>query len=239
MIIYPAIDIMNGKCVRLEQGNFNTQKVYAENPVDMAVSFQEAGLKNLHLVDLDGAKQGRVKHWNIIESITLQTKLHVDFGGGIKTEDEIARLFDIGVAQVNLGSIGYQEPEKVKSWIKKFSGDKIILSADANNEMLAVSGWQNQTHLTVFKFIQEFVDAGLEYVTVTDISKDGMMAGPGINLYQKILSNTMGIKLIASGGVRSWSDIKELESIGCFGCIIGKAIYEGSISLTETPKQYL
>lgn len=239
MIIYPAIDIMNGKCVRLKQGDFSTQKVYAENPVEMALTFQQAGLKNLHLVDLDGAKQGSVKHWDVVKNITSQTNLKVDFGGGIKTEDEITRLLNLGVKQVNLGSIAYKEPEKVKSWIKKFGGDKIILSADANNAMLAVAGWQSQTKVTVFNFIQEYADAGLEYVTVTDISKDGMMAGPGVELYKKILSSTISIKLIASGGVRSWSDMKELEEIGCFGCIIGKAIYEGSILLTETPKQYL
>jgi phosphoribosylformimino-5-aminoimidazole carboxamide ribotide isomerase len=239
MIIYPAIDIMNGKCVRLKQGDFSTQKVYAENPVEMALSFQQAGLKNLHLVDLDGAKQGSVKHWDVTKTITSQTQLQVDFGGGIKTENEIERLIDSGIKQVNLGSIAYREPDTVKSWIKKFGSDRIILSADASKEMLATAGWQNQTGLSVFHFIQDFVDAGLEFVTVTDISKDGMMAGAGIDLYKKILSKIQNIKLIASGGVRSWADVEELENIGCYGCIIGKAIYEGSISLTEIPEQYL
>jgi phosphoribosylformimino-5-aminoimidazole carboxamide ribotide isomerase len=239
MIIYPAIDIMNGKCVRLKQGDFSTQKVYAENPVEMALSFQQTGLKNLHLVDLDGAKQGSVKHWDVVKNITSQTKLQVDFGGGIKTENEIEQLIASGIKQVNLGSIAYREPVKVKSWITKFGSDKIILSADASNEMLAVAGWQNQTGLSVFDFIQEFVDAGLEFVTVTDISKDGMMAGPGIELYKKILSRIQGVKLIASGGVRSWVDVEELNTIGCYGCIVGKAIYEGSLSLTEIPEQYL
>jgi phosphoribosylformimino-5-aminoimidazole carboxamide ribotide isomerase len=239
MIIYPAIDIMNGKCVRLKQGDFSTQKVYADNPVNMALSFQQAGLKNLHLVDLDGAKEGSVKHWDVVKTITSQTQLRVDFGGGIKTENEIERLIESGIKQVNLGSIAYREPAKVKSWIKKFGSDKIILSADASNEILAVAGWQSQTKLSVFDFIQEFADSGLEFVTVTDISKDGMMAGPGSDLYKKILSKIQNIKLIASGGVRSWVDVEELENIGCSGCIIGKAIYEGSISLKEIPKQYL
>jgi phosphoribosylformimino-5-aminoimidazole carboxamide ribotide isomerase len=236
MIIYPAIDIMNGKCVRLKQGDFSTQKVYSENPVEMALSFQQAGSKNLHLVDLDGAKQGSVKHWDVVKSITAETNLKVDFGGGIKTETEIERLIDSGIKQVNLGSIAYREPAKVKSWINKFGSNRIILSADASNEMLSVAGWQSQTGLPVFDFIQEFVDAGLEFVTVTDISKDGMMAGPGIELYKKIISKVENIKLIASGGVRSWIDVEELERIGCYGCIIGKAIYEGSISLSEIPK---
>jgi phosphoribosylformimino-5-aminoimidazole carboxamide ribotide isomerase len=239
MIIYPAIDIMNGKCVRLKQGDFSTQKIYAENPVKIALSFQQVGLKNLHLVDLDGAKQGSVKHWDVVKTITNQTQLQVDFGGGIKTENEIERLINSGVKQVNLGSIAYREPVTVKSWIKKFGSDKIILSADATDGILAVAGWQSQTGVSVFDFIQEFVDAGLEFVTVTDISKDGMMAGPGIDLYKKILSKIQNIKLIASGGVRSWADVEELDKVGCYGCIIGKAIYEGSISLNEIPKQHL
>jgi len=239
MILYPAIDIMNGKCVRLKQGDFNTQKVYSENPVEMAQTFQQAGLKNLHLVDLDGAKQGCVEHWDVVRNISTHTNLKVDFGGGIKTEGEIIRLLDAGVKKVNLGSIAYKEPERVKNWIRKFGGDKIILSADANNEMLVIAGWQSLTPMTVFDFIREFIAAGLEYVTVTDISKDGMLSGPGIDLYKKILSGSITIKLIASGGVSSWNDVKELEQIGCYGCIIGKAIYEGSISLNEIPKQYL
>lgn len=239
MIIYPAIDIMNGKCVRLKQGDFSTQKVYAENPIEMALTFQQAGLRNLHLVDLDGAKQGSVKHWDIIERMTSQTKLSVDFGGGIKTEEEISRLFDIGVKQVNLGSIAYKEPAKVKGWIKKFGGDKIILSADASEEKLAVSGWQHETLISVFDFIKEFTEAGLEFVTVTDISKDGMMSGPGIELYKKIISHNLPIKLIASGGIRSWADVDELKKIGCHGSIIGKAIYEGSVSLKQIPEKFL
>jgi phosphoribosylformimino-5-aminoimidazole carboxamide ribotide isomerase len=239
MILYPAIDIINGQCVRLRQGDFNTQKVYAENPVDMALTFQQAGLKNLHLVDLDGARQGNVKHWNVVERLTSQTKLKIDFGGGIKTEVDILRLFDAGISQVNLGSIAHREPALVKSWIQKFGGDKIILSADASNEKLAVAGWQSQTQISVFDFIQSYVDVGLQFVTVTDIKKDGMMAGPGIPLYQKLLTKIPNIKLIASGGVRSWVDVHELDSLGCYGCIIGKAIYEGAVDLNHIPTIYL
>lgn len=239
MIIYPAIDIINGQCVRLSQGDFNTQKVYSKNPVDIALSFQRAGLKNLHLVDLDGAKQGSVKNWDVVEHIVQETKLKVDFGGGIKTEAEIVRLLDIGVSQVNLGSIAHREPKKVEAWIQNFGGDKIILSADANNEKLAVAGWQSQTEVLVVDFIQRYVDLGIQYVTVTDISKDGMMQGPGIELYKKILKMIPQIKLIASGGVSSWTDVDELAQLGCYGCIIGKAIYEGNIKLTEIPQSHI
>jgi phosphoribosylformimino-5-aminoimidazole carboxamide ribotide isomerase len=238
MIIFPAIDIMNGKCVRLTQGDFGTQKIYSENPVDMALGFEQAGLKHLHLVDLDGAKKGSVQNWDVIQSITSQTKLKVDFGGGIKTESEIEKLLELGVSQVNLGSIAFREPEHVKAWIKKMGGDKIILSADAQNEKVAVSGWLNETQLSVFDFIQDYVDAGIEYVTCTDISKDGMLQGPGLDLYKRIIQKNPNLNLIASGGVRSWDDIRELDSIQCYGAIIGKAIYEGKLLLNEIPLQY-
>lgn len=239
MIIYPAIDIMNGHCVRLSQGDFSTQKVYAEDPVKMALTFQQAGLKNLHVVDLDGAKQGSVKHWQVVESIVAQTNLAVDFGGGIKTEAELEKLFALGVQQVNLGSIAFKEPEQVKSWLKHFGSEKIILSADAHGHKLAVSGWQSQTSISIFDFIESFMSAGLQYVTCTDISKDGMLAGPGIALYGEIVKRFPTVKLIASGGIRSWADVSGLDVMGCYGCIIGKAIYEGTLDLTQMPKQYL
>ena len=231
MIIVPAIDIMNGMCVRLSQGDFNTQKTYFENPVDVARSFEDAGLHHVHVVDLDGAKAGQVKHWNIIEAISSKTKLSVDFGGGIKTEEEIVRLFEVGVAQINLGSVAFKEPEKVKGWIQKFGGEKIILSADSNKEMLAVAGWQNQTMVPLIDFILDFVQSGLQFATCTDIAKDGMMAGPNADLYKKILSSIPSLKLIASGGVTSLEDLNLLKAAGCHGAIVGKAIYEGSISL--------
>ena len=239
MILYPAIDIMDGRCVRLSQGDFNTQKVYSENPADMALSFQQAGLKHLHLVDLDGAKQGTVKNWDVIQSITQRTTLIVDFGGGVKTESEISRLLDMGISQINLGSIAHREPEKVASWIQLFGSEKIILSADASRGKLAVSGWQSQTEVSVIDYIKKYIDLGIQYATVTDISKDGMMSGPGIELYTQIIKSESAIKLIASGGVQSWSDVDELAQLGCYGCIIGKAIYEGNISLTEIPLSYL
>jgi phosphoribosylformimino-5-aminoimidazole carboxamide ribotide isomerase len=238
MIVFPAIDIMNGKCVRLTQGDFATQKIYSENPVEVALGFQQAGLTHLHLVDLDGAKKGSVQNWAVIQSITSQTRLKVDFGGGIKTESELEKLLKLGVHQVNLGSIAFREPGQVKAWIKKFGGDKIILSADAQNENVAVAGWQSETQLSVFDFIQDYMDAGIEFVTCTDISKDGMLQGPGLDLYKRIIQKNPTLKLIASGGVRSWSDMNELNSIGCYGAIIGKAIYEGKLLLNQMPSEY-
>lgn len=239
MIIYPAIDIINGRCVRLSQGDFNAQKVYAEDPAAMAKTFQQVGLKNLHVVDLDGAKQGRVQQWETVSAIVTQTELAIDFGGGIKTQAEVEKLFALGVKQVNLGSIAYKEPALVKSWMEMFGAGKIILSADVHSENLAVSGWQSQTGMSVFDFIESYVAAGLQYVTCTDISKDGMLAGPGIELYEKILSRFSTIKLIASGGIRSWHDVEILDAMGCYGCIIGKAIYEGTLDLNQIPKHYL
>lgn len=233
MIIIPAIDIMNGQCVRLSQGDFNQQKVYSVNPVDMALSFEDAGMQYLHVVDLDGAKAGKVKHWDIIESIVSKTKLKVDFGGGIKTEEEISKLLSMGVAQVNLGSIAFKNPEMVKTWIQQFGNTKIILSADSNNQLLAVAGWLDQTSISVTDFILDFVGAGLMYATCTDIAKDGMMAGPNVALYEHIQTAIPLLKLIASGGVSSLSDLELLQASGCYGCIVGKAIYEGSISLKE------
>jgi phosphoribosylformimino-5-aminoimidazole carboxamide ribotide isomerase len=241
MIIIPAIDIVNGKCVRLSQGDFEQQKIYSESPLEMAKSFEDAGLQYLHIVDLDGAKTGKVKHWDIVESITSQTKLKVDFGGGIKTEEEITRLLAIGVQQVNLGSIAYREPIRVKSWLQKFGPQRIILSADSNNERLAVTGWQDQTKVPLIDFIQDFVKSGLQYATCTDIAKDGMMAGANVELYKKIISAVHSLttnnqqpttfKLIASGGVNSLQDLESLKTAGCYGCIVGKAIYEGSVSV--------
>lgn len=233
MIIIPAIDIMNGQCVRLSQGDFNQQKVYSQNPVDVARSFEDAGMQYLHVVDLDGAKAGKVKHWDIIESIVSKTKLKVDFGGGIKTEEEISKLLSMGVSQINLGSIAFKNPVMVKAWIKQFGNSKIILSADSNNRLLAVAGWLDQTSISVTDFILDFVGAGLTYVTCTDIAKDGMMAGPNLALYEQIKATIPSLKLIASGGASTIADLELLQASGCYGCIIGKAIYEGSISLKE------
>ena len=233
MRIIPAIDIIDGKCVRLTQGDYAQKKVYNENPVDVARSFETAGLNFLHLVDLDGAKAGRVVNWNVIESIAKNTSLHVDFGGGIKTEDEINRLFQAGVLQVNLGSIAVKDPVLVEGWIKKFGPERIILSADVKNEKVAISGWAEDSAIDVTDFIRGYMRKGITYVTCTDISTDGMLQGPNTGLYSKLLNTFPSLKLIASGGVSNMEDIDALKKIKVDGVIVGKAIYEGRIGLRE------
>ena len=231
MRIIPAIDIIDGKCVRLTQGDYNQKKIYNENPLEVAKEFENAGLKFLHLVDLDGAKAGKVVNWKVVESICKETNLDVDFGGGIKTEQQLKQLFDCGVKQVNLGSIAVKDPKIVTEWIKKFTSEKIILSADVKNEMIAISGWQESAAIPITTFLNDYVKNGIEYVTCTDISVDGMLTGPSIDLYKKILINFPQLNLIASGGVSSLDDLQELKQIGVGGVIVGKAIYEGRIKL--------
>jgi phosphoribosylformimino-5-aminoimidazole carboxamide ribotide isomerase len=236
MRIIPAIDIIDGKCVRLTQGDYTQKKIYNENPVEVARSFADAGLQYLHLVDLDGAKAGKVINWKVIEDITRNTKLEVDFGGGIKTEEEIQRLFDAGVQQVNLGSIAVKEPDKVKHWIKTFGKKKIILSADVKNEIISINGWQENSSITITNFIRDYLQHGIEFVTCTDISTDGMLTGPNIDLYTTLLLTFPQLHLIASGGVSGIDDLIELRRIGIDGVIIGKAIYEGKVQLAELPQ---
>lgn len=233
MRIIPAIDIIDGKCVRLTQGDYGQKKVYNENPLEVAKSFEDAGLNYLHLVDLDGAKAGTVVNWPVVSEITSKTNLKVDFGGGIKKEKDILELLALGVKQVNLGSIAVKEPEIVYGWIKKFGADKIILSADVKYEKIQISGWQENAAIAINDFIERFQTNGTKYVTCTDISTDGMLAGPNINLYKKLLKLFPEIKLIASGGVSSIHDVNELNALGLDGVIIGKAIYEGKIQLED------
>ena len=233
MKIIPAIDLIDGKCVRLTQGDYNQKKIYNENPIDVAKEFENAGLKFLHLVDLDGAKAGKVVNWKVVESICKETKLDVDFGGGIKTEDQIKQLFDCGVKQVNLGSISVKNPKIVTEWIKKFTPEKIILSADVKNEMIAISGWQESAAIPITTFLRDYVHNGIEYVACTDISTDGMLSGPNVDLYKNILLTFPQLQIIASGGVSCLEDLFELNQIGADGVIVGKAIYEGRIKLDE------
>lgn len=233
MRIIPAIDIIDGKCVRLTQGDYTRKKVYNENPFDVARGFETAGLKYLHLVDLDGAKAGKVTNWKVIESICSGTSMVVDFGGGIKTDDEINRLFDIGVSQVNLGSIAVKDPRKVGRWIEAFGPEKIILSADVSDEKVAIAGWQEDSAITIGEFIRDYLKKEIKYITCTDISTDGMLQGPNVNLYSKLLKAFPTIKLIASGGVSSMDDLAQLKKINVDGVIVGKAIYEGRIRLEE------
>ena len=232
MRIIPAIDIIDGKCVRLTQGDYAQQKTYHEDPLEVARSFEAAGLSYLHLVDLDGAKAGKVTNWRVVEAITSNTGLQVDFGGGIKTEAEIERLLELGVKQVNLGSIAVKAEALVAGWIGKFGQDKIILSADVKDEQVAIHGWQENSNVMLTDFIAGYLNYGIQYITCTDIQTDGMLSGPNTALYRKILSIYPEVKLIASGGVSGLQDLIDLRETGVDGVIIGKAIYEGKIKLS-------
>ena len=236
MRIIPAIDIIDGKCVRLAQGDYAQKTVYNDDPLEVAKRFERAGLTSLHLVDLDGAKAGKVTNWDVIEAITAKTSLHVDFGGGIKTDDEMRRLFQCGVKQVNLGSIAVKKPALVEGWIKTYGNGKIILSADVKEENIAIGGWMEDSSISVFDFIGDYSKKGIRYVTCTDISTDGMLQGPNVALYRNILKTFPRIKLIASGGVSSMNDLEVLKDTGVEGVIIGKAIYEGRIGLDDLRK---
>lgn len=233
MRIVPAIDIINGRCVRLTKGDYASTKVYDQNPLDVARRFEDAGLSHLHLVDLDGAKAGRVVNWPVVESLARETSLAIDFGGGVKTDEEIGRLFDLNVRQVNLGSIAVRQPEKVFEWIEKYGAGKIILSADVRNETVAINGWQENAGMPVGDFIDSFMQKGMVYVTCTDIDTDGTLSGPNITLYKKLITRFPGIRLTASGGVGKKEDLLELRSTGVFAAIVGKAIYENNVTLND------
>lgn len=233
MRIIPAIDLIDGKCVRLTQGDYGQKTVYNENPLEVAKEFEASGLQHLHLVDLDGAKAGKVVNWSVVEKITSQTQLIVDFGGGIKTDDEIKKLFDLGVKQVNLGSIAVKDKVKVFDWIAHFGAEKIILSADVKNEFIAIHGWQEKSTTNIFDLIEEYLKKGLQYVTCTDISTDGTLQGPNVDLYKRITQRFPSIKLVASGGVGSFDDILKLNGLNIDGVIVGKAIYEGKVTLNQ------
>jgi phosphoribosylformimino-5-aminoimidazole carboxamide ribotide isomerase len=233
MRIIPAIDIIDGKCVRLTRGDYDQMKTYSQDPVEVAKMFESHGFRFLHLVDLDGARAGKVTNWKTIENITTKTNLTVDFGGGLKTDGEIARMFDVGVAQVNLGSIAVNEPHKIQEWVEKYSAQKIILSADVRHNKVAINGWQETSGLEVTQFIKDYTTQGLHYFACTDIDRDGMLNGPNTSLYAQIKKEFPSVKLIASGGVSSIEDIKKLAFTGLDAVIIGKAIYENKIPLKE------
>lgn len=232
MKIIPAIDIIDGKCVRLTQGDYEQKKIYNENPVEVAKQFEAAGLHYLHVVDLDGAKAGAARNFKTIEKLTSETSLKIDVGGGIKTEEDIQSLFNLGVAQVNLGSIAAKNQNLVSKWLDTFGIDRIIISADVRNEKIALHGWQEQTALSVYDFISLFEEPRL-FVTCTDIATDGMLSGPNASLYQSLLEKFPDLRLIASGGVSQISDLALLKKLNVEGVIIGKAIYENKISLNE------
>jgi phosphoribosylformimino-5-aminoimidazole carboxamide ribotide isomerase len=233
MRIIPAIDILNGKCVRLSKGDYGTQKIYNENPLEVAKMFESHGIEYLHLVDLDGAKSSHIVNHKVLETIAKNTKLKIDFGGGLKSDDDLRIAFESGAHQITGGSIAVKNEEGFKSWLKKYGSDKIILGADALNEKIAVSGWLESSEEDLIPFIQNYIKEGIQYVICTDIAKDGMLEGPSFELYKKILVEAKGIKLIASGGISTFDELLKLAEMGCEGTIIGKAIYEHKISMKE------
>jgi len=233
MRIIPAIDIIDGKCVRLTKGDYATQKIYNQDPLEVAKAFEDNGIKYLHLVDLDGAKSKSMVNANVLKKLANNTTLKIDFGGGIKSEESITKAFELGASQVTVGSIAAQKPELVKEWLIKFGSEKIILGADVSNGQIAINGWQETTTLTLNDFIKSYMQEGIKSVICTDISKDGMLAGSSLNLYQELIRMFPTIQLIASGGVTSIQELETLKKIGLEGAIIGKAIYENKITLKE------
>lgn len=236
MRLIPAIDIIDGKCVRLSKGDYDTKKIYNENPLEVAKSFEAQGIQYLHLVDLDGAKSSRIVNYKVLEQIASKTNLKIDFGGGLKSDADLKIAFESGANQITGGSIAIKQPEVFKSWIQQYGADKIILGADAMNEKVAISGWLEESKEEVIPFIQNYHKEGIQYVICTDISKDGMLEGPSFELYQRILEQTKDVKLIASGGISTFDELPKLAELGCEGTIIGKAIYEGRITLKQLEK---
>jgi phosphoribosylformimino-5-aminoimidazole carboxamide ribotide isomerase len=233
MQVIPAIDIIDGKCVRLEEGNYDKVTLYHKEPLEIAKKFEDAGLKCLHLVDLDGAKDGAVKNWKVLETIAGKTSLIIDFGGGIKTEKDVEIVFNSGATLVAVGSIAVKNEDEFMKWILKFGADKFLLGADVKNERITVSGWQETTEVWIYDFIRKYMDHGVKKIFCTDVSKDGKLEGPAIDLYKNIILKFPELFFIASGGVSSVNDLEELRDIGCKGAIVGKAIYEGRIQLKE------
>lgn len=236
MRIIPAIDIIDGKCVRLTKGDYSTKIIYNEDPLEVAKMFQDHGIKNLHLVDLDGAKSQQIVNHKVLEEIAGKTSLKIDFGGGLKSDADLKIAFESGAAQITGGSIAVRDPELFESWIKNYGKERIILGADVNNRKIAVSGWTEDSELELFPFVENYLRKGLDYVICTDISKDGMLQGPSFELYREMLEQFTDINLIASGGISEIEDVYKLEELGCEAAIIGKAIYEGRISLKDLEK---
>ncbi len=234
--IIPAIDLIDGKCVRLSQGDFAQKTIYGENPLHIAKEFESAGLKRLHIVDLDGAKNGKVTNLKVLETIAGCTNLTIDFGGGIKTDADIRSVFEAGAKMASIGSVAVKDAEKFFGWLEKYGGEKILLGADVKGKKLAINGWQTTTEIEILPFLKDYCAKGVTHSFVTDISKDGLLQGSSNELYAEIRREIPEIKLIASGGVSKIEDIDELEKIGCHGAIVGKAIYENRIKLEDLAK---
>jgi len=233
MTIIPAIDIINGKCVRLTKGDYAQQKVYNDNPVDVAKQFSDAGIQRVHLVDLDGAKAGKIVNLAVLEAIASATSLVIDFGGGIKNINDVGSVFNAGAAMATIGSLAVKHPELLEEWLMEFGASKFLIGADVLEGKIKISGWLKDGGIDIFSFIGKMIGLGASNIFCTDISKDGAMEGPSVELYKKIMEQHPEINLIASGGVTNINDVKELKLIGCSGAIIGKAIYEGNITLQQ------
>ncbi|MDC3276444.1 1-(5-phosphoribosyl)-5-[(5-phosphoribosylamino)methylideneamino]imidazole-4-carboxamide isomerase [Flavobacteriaceae bacterium] len=235
MRIIPAIDIIEGKCVRLSKGDYESKKIYNESPLEVAKTFENYGIKYLHLVDLDGAKSKHIVNYNVLETLALKTSLKIDFGGGLKSDTDLKIAFENGASQITGGSIAVKSPETFVSWIKAYGSEKIILGADVKGIHIATDGWLETSDQTLFEFVKHYQTKGVKYVICTDISKDGMMEGPAVDLYKNLLAETE-VKLIASGGISKIEELPKLQQLGCEGIIIGKAIYENRISLKQLEK---
>ncbi|MEO5564633.1 MAG: 1-(5-phosphoribosyl)-5-[(5-phosphoribosylamino)methylideneamino]imidazole-4-carboxamide isomerase [Chitinophagaceae bacterium] len=233
MEIIPAIDIIDGKCVRLTQGDYSQKKIYNEKPLEVAKEFEDAGLTRLHLVDLDGAKAGTVKNWKVLETIAGKTSMVIDFGGGIKTENDVQIVLGSGATYATVGSIAVKNENEFESWLATIGAGKFIVGADVKDEKIAVAGWQETTDIWIYDFIEKYIQRGVQQIFCTDVSKDGKLEGPSTELYKTIITKFPKLHFIASGGVSSVKDLDELQNVGCKGVILGKAIYENRISLAE------
>ncbi len=233
MYVIPAIDIIEGKCVRLTQGDYSQKKIYNENPLEVAKEFESLGFEKLHLVDLDGAKAKRIINHKVLEKIATNTALHIDFGGGLKSDEDVKIAFDCGARQITGGTIAVKNPEIFLKWVNNYGSEKIILGADVKNRSIAYNGWQQASDQNIFDFLEKYEKQGIQYVICTDIAKDGMLSGTSVELYKQIRKRFPDLHLIASGGVSSIEDLESAKSIGCYGAIVGKAFYEGKIHAEE------
>lgn len=234
--VIPSIQIIGGKCIRLKQGDFSTEKVYDENPLKVAQIFEDNGLNKIHLVDLDGARTGKVVNYGVLQMIASYTDLTIDFSGGISTDGDIGKAYEYGAKTVTIGSVAVKDQELLTSWIFSYGREKIILGADSANEKISVSGWQRGTGIDLFEHIQYYIDRSIKYVKCSDILRDGVLQGPNFDLYEKIIKRFPEIKLYASGGISCIDDIKRLQDIGVYGVIFGRSYYEGKIKLEDLAK---
>lgn len=239
MELIPAIDLIEGKCVRLTQGDYSTRKVYNEDPLEVALQLESVGIKRLHVVDLDGAKAGHIVNYNVLERLASRTRLIIDFGGGLKSDEDLRIAFDCGAQMITGGSIAVKNPERFLTWLEKYGGERVILGADAKDKKIAVSGWEEGTNLDLIPFVKDYREKGVQKIICTDIGRDGMLQGPAIDLYKEIKEEVEGLYVIASGGVSSMADIERLDEAGIPAVIFGKAIYEGRIRMSEIEKYVL